>query len=224
MNIPLLKSFSAAVFLLAAATAAQAATVQEFIGENQGFLPDDFSVITEAEGRAGGNNSWEFGLGSNGEFGQREYDWIDGAVGFDLSYDATSTQLTFRSAGLTKLSTTIDLSDANSILLRVARASGADGTSVLLSDLKFSSVGLDPSSVVSNDDFNLGNFLYFTDIDGMSDWSVSGTALIEGGGQSKPAFQFKIGETVAPVPLPAAVWMLLAGVGGLVAVSRRKKS
>ena len=227
MKIPLIHKLSVVVFALTAATSAHAVTVQEFIGVNQSFLPDNFSVITEAEGRAGGaglSGDWEFGLGNNGAFGQRQYDWADGAVGFDLSYDASETELTFDVVGLTDMSTTIDLSDANSILLRVARASGADGTSVLLSDLEFSSVGIVPSSIGSNDDFDLGNFLYFTDIDGASDWSVSGTALIVGGRQSRPAFQFKIGETATPIPLPAAAWMLLAGVGGIAAMSRRKKS
>lgn len=32
------------------------------------------------------------------------------------------------------------------------------------------------------------------------------------------------GATFAPVPLPAAAWMLLAGVGGLAAMKRRKKA
>jgi hypothetical protein len=30
------------------------------------------------------------------------------------------------------------------------------------------------------------------------------------------------GLTVAPIPLPAAGWLLLAGVGGLVAMRRKK--
>jgi hypothetical protein len=48
-------------------------------------------------------------------------------------------------------------------------------------------------------------------------------ALVDGGGVAREIDTFRAPDT-APIPLPAAGWMLLAGIGGLAAMRRRKKT
>jgi hypothetical protein len=48
-------------------------------------------------------------------------------------------------------------------------------------------------------------------------------ALVDGDGVAREIDTFTAPDT-APIPLPAAGWMLLAGIGGLVAMRRRKKT
>lgn len=212
-----------AALFFAGAVAASPINVTEFTGEDTFFLPDDFTVVTEAEGRAGGG-SWEFGLGSNGEFGRRDRSWSNGAVDFDLSYVAATNTLNYQVGSLALMTTTIDLSSANAFLIRTGRGNeGGSGNFVELTDLVFGTHALTPSSLKSNADFGLGNFLFLTGIDGSQDWTLEGKAFINAGSQSKPAFQVKIGEhDPAVIPLPAAAWLLLAGLGGLFAVGRRR--
>jgi hypothetical protein len=212
-----------AALFFASAVSASPVSVTELLGEDTFFEPDGFTVITEAEGRAGGG-SWEFGLGKDGEFGQRDRSWSNGEVDFDLSYVAATNTLNYQVGSLALMTTTIDLSSANAFLIRTGRGNeGGSGNFVRLTDLAFNSQDLTPSSLESNDDFNLGNFLFLTGIDGSQDWTLEGKVFINAGSQAKPAFQVKIGELEpAVIPLPAAAWMLLAGIGGLVAVGRRR--
>ncbi|MEX0281268.1 MAG: VPLPA-CTERM sorting domain-containing protein [Arenibacterium sp.] len=48
-------------------------------------------------------------------------------------------------------------------------------------------------------------------------------SVYQTGDPSTAEFYFRITETVAPVPLPAAGWLLLGGIGGLAAMRRRKR-
>lgn len=44
------------------------------------------------------------------------------------------------------------------------------------------------------------------------------------GNESQAQLISNLGDYVAPIPLPAAGWMLLAGIGGIAAMKRRKKA
>jgi hypothetical protein len=223
-----LKTFSTAAAIaltLALPSAALSVSVTYLEGEDTWFIPEGFTTLAEAEGRAGNlgfAGDQEFVLQSGGNFMQAQYDWGTG-MGFALSYSAATTTLTFGLPGASPESLAIatDLSAANAILLRLGRG----GThSLTMSNLTFNGAALNPASVSTNTDNNLGNFLYLTGLNSTADWSITGFADLTGGRGSQPAFQFKIGEApVAPIPLPAAAWLLIGGLGALGAVARRQR-
>jgi PEP-CTERM motif len=64
--------------------------------------------------------------------------------------------------------------------------------------------------------------LYALDGAFFGEWSTGG--ILNGGGKQPGVSHVSFYNSVAPVPLPAAVWMLLAGLGSLGVVARRRRS
>ena len=111
-------------------------------------------------------------------------------------------------------------------------------TSALSFDWSFDAsavTGIDPEDVLdpkfvavkSGISGSQGSGYYIFDVTG----HVSGSISVESTDSTKSQFNsishvsfYDTGEDVPPVPLPAAGWMLLAGVGGLAAMRRRRKS
>jgi hypothetical protein len=69
----------------------------------------------------------------------------------------------------------------------------------------------------------VANAVYLLDITGTSGtWSTAD--LINNGGQVPELSNITLFGTVAPVPLPAAAWLLVGGLAGLGAVARRRRT
>jgi hypothetical protein len=83
------------------------------------------------------------------------------------------------------------------------------------SNFIFIGAGSDATSIDSTPDFYL--FYEFGD-------DLSGTALVSTDQGSGSTFPTLTVTEIAPVPLPAAGWMLLAGIGGLGVMARRRKA
>ena len=88
----------------------------------------------------------------------------------------------------------------------------------------------DDSAIIAGfNDFRLGGPVLLTDnhrLTGFS-FSVVGDGSIDGNvwnTQENASSTLVISAHIEPVPLPAAGWLLIAGVGGLAAMKRRKKN
>jgi hypothetical protein len=70
-------------------------------------------------------------------------------------------------------------------------------------------------------------YLQISDFDFAQNWLLAGTVTLTWDTAAVPNnsaldVNFKLTDVVSAVPLPAAMWLMLAGLGGLVAVGRRK--
>lgn len=54
------------------------------------------------------------------------------------------------------------------------------------------------------------------------DWSTAAGGLVNDKGNARELSHITFFDTVAPIPLPAAGWLMIAGIGGLAALRRRK--
>lgn len=142
---------------------------------------------------------------------------------FDFGYLAGTQTLSLSLGGTTISTTTFtDVGNTDAIYIRAASRDETDGTeSTLLSDLMFNSGGV-LGSVLSED--GARTYAKITGADFAADWNLTGFITFTGPFNkdgSSYAAQFKLVDT-APIPLPAAAWMLLAGLGGLFVVGRRR--
>lgn len=195
---------------------------------NQGVSNQDCEFAV-AEGRAGSRSlsgDWEFGLGvpftttsaglaAGG--GVAQYDWAKD-VAFTLEYVAATQALTFSAPGATpgSLSTTVDLASASSIFIR---ARGLEAAPATLVDIVFNGHALGSLSSAG-----VAEYLAFTGFGASANWLLSGKALaFAGGSGSAPSFQIKLTDAQV-IPLPAAAWLMLSGLGALFGVKRLKRA
>ena len=160
----------------------------------------------------------------NGSAATLEYD--------DVALTATISGTVFQSTGVgttgdayTLRYTMTDLTDLGGGFFEQRTANASTGTLTLNSD---------PSQVISLGSEALnGVFFRFADdghrLPGNPSTGIVGRGWVgQDAGQEKPNdFLFTAtldpnGNTPPPVPLPAAGWMLLAGIGGMAAMRRRK--
>ncbi len=149
--------------------------------------------------------------------------WPDNqAVGFTIVGTSTSLSLTVDGGTPSPLTYGMDLSSANGIVLRGA---GYNGGAVSISDLIINSMNLGDFTFSGG-----AKFYHLTGFDA-TDFTATGSILFDydtpipnNQKRSNLAVQFKLVDTPAPVPLPAAGWLLGAGVAALVGYGRRKKS
>ncbi len=186
-----------------------------------------------AEFRWGNNNPeagvWEFAVGnptSNATTqSQGGHKWTEGnqTWAFLLTYDgAGGLTLDFSGEQLTHA---ITVGGYSALALR---ADGRKGDPTI-SNLKFNDMAFGP---LTADD--VVSYIALTNVDVMSAWTLSGDIFFnsvndgpDGGNnnQSRPSFQVKLADLpVSEVPLPAAVWSLLAGLAGLGFIGRRRTS
>lgn len=230
--------FAAAIGVLAAQAANAASfNVRQFTGDTA------FNTVCAGGSAAGSGNQaceWAVGeirLGNNAVNGDWEVgvqnppgtpiDVRQAAFGngvgyaFSLGYAAATDALALTIGGVTS-QTTVDLSGMRSMFIRSRSDSAADTTSLTNLSLNGMAVGVDniPAGAGSaNTAYTvIENFAF----DG--DWTLTGVSTFAWDGAapsgSRLASQFKLTD-VAPVPLPAAAWMLLSGLGALAAAAGR---
>ena len=221
-----MKKFAAAVLFAALSTGALAAPLAAtpYTGD-AAFLAATEGEKAVAEFRWGNdatNGDWEVALGfptSTSNQVQAQNNWSGGET-FKLNYDgAGSLVLDFK--GTTSYHTyAIDSAGFNALALR---ADGRRGDATI-SNLQFNGTGFGP--LLADD---VVSYALLTGVDVTSPWMLSGTIdfansdTAQANRGSQPSFQVKLAEVEA-IPLPAAIWSLLAALGGLGLIGRRRRA
>lgn len=215
---------AAAIATVMGATPASALPVLSFESDTNIFQDTCTDCeIAVAQGRSGNNDTnnplsgdWEINLAADGNAGDnRQFDWTDTPTAFSLT--KTGTNLVFDIGGF-KDSETFELSGLRSIAIR---ARGETDGAVKLTDLSFAThvlPDIDTTGATGN-----VSWIWFNVADSSADWTLSGNALLGNGTgrTSNQAFQIKLTD-IGVVPLPAGMWLLLSGVGGLGLLRRIK--
>ncbi len=215
--------------LSTAATAASLQTVQ--YTNDASFVSalgagGDKAVAEFRWGNNANNGDWEVGVGfptsSPGNFNQANTVW-SGNESFKLTYDGAGG-LTLDFNGTSSfLSHAVDPQGFNALAVR---ANGTRGD-VTISNLEFNGMGFGP--LVADD---VISYIALTNLDLDSMWMLTGNInfnpVSDGSSANRgsaPGFQVKLADLpVSDVPLPAAVWSLLAALTGLGLIGRRRRA
>jgi hypothetical protein len=156
------------------------------------------------------------GTGFNGGTGKFE-NVPSGATGvlYFASVPTTSTPILDDASGFTGISFNYSLlNNTSSYASTVSLYSGLDGTGNLLGTLTLSAAGTTVACTSGHDEF--------------CTWSTTGNANLGGvaesavfNGDARTYTEFDA-VALTPVPLPAALWLMLGGVGGLARFARRR--
>lgn len=162
--------------------------------------------------------------GTNLEAGSVEGLLADGDYSFTFGFAAATNTLSIVFAGLGLQTTAFDFGGADTLVLRAYGRPGNDtrfDASTTLSGLTLNGTPLDGTVAgVGGADLAVVDGFDFSE-DFTLEGTISFDGIDEGGRRSQLAAQFKVVD-VAPIPLPAAGWLLIAGLGGLAAMRRRK--
>ncbi len=161
---------------------------------------------------------------AEGEFGWTQTGLFDNGqtLDFSFSYDAGSGFFELDVAG-TRIATidSIDLDGAQSLFIRIRDKDTDDF--VALTALTLEGHAIPNASALGGFSSSV-EYVQVFGIDFDADWTLAGQLAFAIGNDSSgsnPAAQFKV-TNVAPIPLPAAGWMLIAGLGALGALRRRR--
>jgi hypothetical protein len=176
---------------------------------------------------------------STGGYDQAGVDYILANITPDLTFSIDSSELAsgFTASGLSSGSSSPTIEDffdrngslggvgLNSILGTVVKITGnlsvAAGDTFAVSSDDGYRLTVNNEELAFQPDLN-GNVTPITSTALASSSGIAPFELVWFEGNTVGARLAVTGDYVAPVPLPAAAWMLLAGLGGLVALKRRK--
>jgi hypothetical protein len=215
---------------------------------NQGTSDLDCeSAVAELRiGDSGGGSEFERALRTPtpddgfGNSAQGEFTWASGqAVDFSFGHDGNDVltltvggqSLTMDMAAETSADADVlPLSTVDEMFIRTRSDDPAAGVTATLTDLTLTDAGGTVSSLPDNDPtaggFQGAAYLRLSDFDWSAEWTLAGQTTfnfpdgLESVGSSALAHQFKL----ANIPLPAAGWLMLGGLGVLGLAARRRRS
>lgn len=244
-------AFLAACFAAGLTTAASAASFIALPQPGETFGDSGFNTLcaaSDAGAGGAGNQSCEVAVGElRGGSGTVAGDWEVGvqsppgvpqnvqqtawgngvANPFSFGYSAATNMLSLTAGGVTSTAGA-DLSGATSMFIRARSNDDARGMgSMALTGLSIGGMAL-PDVIPAAGGGDGAAYLQVFDIDWAADWVLEGVATLSWDGATIPSgsrlgANFKV-TNLAPVPLPAAAWLLIGGVGVLAAASRRRRA
>jgi hypothetical protein len=244
MNLNKLAFIAPAVGIGAALLAAQASASNVTVYGNQEILTFGgqvnatsintfFDGGTDQYGTAGGaannvgvtfsapaefQNAGYNGNGFNGGTGKFEND-PSGATGvlYFAAVPTTSAAVLDDATGFTGISFNYSLlNNSASYGSTVSLYSGLDGTGNLLGTLTLSAAGTTVACTSSHDEFCTWSSTGISSLGGVAE-----SAVFNGDARTYTSFD-AVALTATPVPLPAALWFMLGGLGGLARFARRR--
>jgi hypothetical protein len=226
-------SVIAAVASVALGAVASAATIANITGTDQAATFTSFhgggagTHGVEIRGGRARAADWELGLGSAtsqnnnpATFTQREIDWGTGPTTYGFSYVYSDMTTTF---SLLDISTEAVVTSASWDGLKTGNAIqifANRSATITVGEINGLLFG-DTIGAIGNTSGSLATYFGLSLIDG---FTMSGSVQVTGGGGSANLIFIKAGnvDVPAPIPLPAAAWMLLAGMAALGAAARKR--
>jgi hypothetical protein len=245
-------TFLSLSLMVGLAGGAAAATVTSFVGDSAfnticslGTANNQACEKAIAEFRGGGPTTYEQSLNTPTEFGavQAQFDWVKGTTyDFTLSHDAAGT-LTFSLGSGPQIitmpnptGTYTGLGTANTLFIRTRNESATDTMKLSNLLLNGTAIGGLAFGQVLDDGNSVGagsagaGYLRISGVPFSDPWTLKGKVTLDWAGTAVPAqsrlnANIKLTEIpVAPIPLPASALLLVAGLGGLAALKRRRSA
>lgn len=243
----LLATATAFAFGVGLATPTLALTATSFSGGDGAFN----ALCAVGNGRGSGNQKCEFAIGemrggdragsaewevdardiTDGNAGPNagQFDWGNGtATSFVFSFLSGTLSLSVDdgTSSVTSSRMDVDLGGTASLFIRTRSEGGDNPGTVSLSNMSLNGMALPDLSAPGVGSDGAG-YLQVSGIDWTSNWTLQGDTTFAWSNElprgSRMNVNFKLTD-IAPIPLPAAGWLLFAGLGGLGVLARRRRN